>query len=254
MQGRSLLGFVGVRRERAQVHAAYKTVVVSSAMKHYLVTKTGIAPNRVHIEANAVDPTKIHTREENLDTIRRRFQIDSSHMVFGFVGSIFPYHGVDLMITAFAALEKEFPSARMLIVGDGEVLPLLQQRAKNLSLESKVHFTGNIRHQEVFDYLAVMNITVMARSNWYGSPVKIFEYGAMRKAIIAPNVVPVQDVMEHQVHGLLIEDNVQALQEAMRFMIEQDATRAQMAERFHHKVMTEHTWKIVAQHILAAVQ
>jgi glycosyltransferase involved in cell wall biosynthesis len=99
-----------------------------------------------------------------------------------------------------------------------------------------------------------MDITIMARSNWYGSPVKIFEYGAMRKAIIAPNVVPVQDVMRHGEHGLLIEASTEALTQSMLFMLQQTEERTRMAESFYKKVLEEHTWEMVAKQILRSCQ
>jgi glycosyltransferase involved in cell wall biosynthesis len=99
-----------------------------------------------------------------------------------------------------------------------------------------------------------MDITVMARSNWYGSPVKIFEYGAMRKVIIAPDVIPVQDVMTHQTDGLLIPDTPEALEKAIRFVLNNPQDSANMALVFHEKVLAQYTWRKVAQQIINACQ
>jgi glycosyltransferase involved in cell wall biosynthesis len=254
MQGKSLLQFRGNQHEKAQVMSAFKTVVVSSAMKKYLVEKTGVKSENILVVANAVNPSHIQPDQVHQREISARYELNSDHIVFGFVGSIFPYHGVDLMIESFATLQEEYSNARMLIVGAGEVLPDLQSRVLSLGLEKKIHFTGNVAHQKVYDYLSLMDITIMARSNWYGSPVKIFEYGAMRKAIIAPNVVPVQDVMLHREHGLLIEASTEALTQSMRFMLEQTEERTRMAQSFYKKVMEEHTWEIVAKQILRSCE
>ncbi len=254
MQGKSLLQFRGNQHEKAQVMSAFKTVVVSSAMKKYLVEKTSVKSENILVVANAVNPSHIQPDQAHQREISAFYELNSDHVVFGFVGSIFPYHGVDLMIESFAALQEEYSNARMLIVGAGEVLPNLQSRVLTLGLEKKIHFTGNVAHQKVYDYLSLMDITIMARSNWYGSPVKIFEYGAMRKAIIAPNVVPVQDVMLHREHGLLIEASTEALTQSMRFMLEQTEERTRMAQSFYKKVMEEHTWEIVAKQILRSCQ
>jgi glycosyltransferase involved in cell wall biosynthesis len=254
MQGSSLLRFIGTRHEKKQVLHAYKTIVVSSAMKSYLIQKTGVHPDKIVIVANAVNPQHITPNKLLQEKIRQRFSIQPTHTVIGFVGSIFPYHGVDLMIEAFAALEKQNEALRMLIVGDGEIVPDLQKHVCDLNLQHKIHFTGNVPHSEVYDYLSLMDIAVMARSNWYGSPVKIFEYGAMQKAIIAPDVIPVRDVMIHEKDGLLVEATQEALTRSMRFMIEQPDARKRMAQAFHEKVMKEYTWKKATQHILAACQ
>lgn len=250
MQGKSLLGFLGNQHERKQVAYAYRTIVVSSAMKNYLVEKTQADPQKIVVVANAVNPARMSVDTTNLEIIRSRYQLSTPHRVVGFVGSIFPYHGVDQMIESFAQLEKEHPHARMLIVGDGEIVPKLRARVDTLRLADKIHFTGNVPHHEVYTYLSLMDVAVMARSNWYGSPVKLFEYGAMRKAIIAPNVIPVQDVMQDHVHGLLISEESSALTKALRYMLTNTINAEEMADTFHKKVMREHTWEQVAKHIL----
>jgi glycosyltransferase involved in cell wall biosynthesis len=252
MQGKSLLAFVGRQHEMKQVHEAYKTIVVSSAMKNYLIQKTGVNANRIVVCANAVNPSKIITSDRTISTIRQRYNLKEEHTIIGFVGSIFPYHGVDLMIEAFRVIEKEHPNSRMLIVGDGEILTHLKDVAMEYGLNDKIIFTGNVPHSDIFNYINIMDITVMARSNWYGSPVKIFEYGAMGKAIIAPNVIPVQDVMIHGEDGLLIQDTTVDLINALQFMLDKKEDRERMAHHFKHKVMTQHTWEIVAAQTLAA--
>jgi glycosyltransferase involved in cell wall biosynthesis len=254
MQGKSLIQYRGTQHEKDQVLSAFKIVVVSSAMKKYLVEKTNVDPEKILVVANAVNPSHLKPNEAHQQEIIARYELKSEHIVFGFVGSIFPYHGVDLMIESFATIEREYKEARMLIVGAGEVLPDLQHRALELGLEKKIHFTGNVPHQKVYDYLSLMDITIMARSNWYGSPVKIFEYGAMCKAIIAPNVVPVQDVMQNREHGLLIEASAEALAQSMHYLLQQPKERTRMAHSFYKKVMSEHTWEMVSKQILRSCQ
>jgi glycosyltransferase involved in cell wall biosynthesis len=254
MQGKSLLQHLGIRHEKKQVRQAHRTIVVSTAMKSYLIRKTQVNPNKIVVVANAVNPAHIQFNATRQMQIRNDYGLTSTHTVFGFVGSIFPYHGVDIMIESFSALEKDYIDARMLIVGDGEILPHLQKRVAQLNLQEKVFFTGNVPHTEVYDYLSVMDVTVMARSNWYGSPVKIFEYGAMQKAIIAPRVIPVTDVMENEIDGLLIEAHEKDLTNSMRFMLNNPSERQRMAVNFHSKVMREHTWQRVAERILESCQ
>ena len=251
MQGKSLLAFVGRNHEKKQVQSAHKTIVVSSAMKNYLIQKTGVSADRILVCANAVNPGKMNTNEKTISAIRQRFGLKDEYTIIGFVGSIFPYHGVDLMIEAFRSIENKHPFSRMLIVGDGEILSQLKDVVTAIGLNEKIIFTGNVPHSEIFNYISMMDITVMARSNWYGSPVKIFEYGAMGKAIIAPNVIPVQDVMNHREDGLLINDTTNDLIDAIQFLLDNPDERKRMAQNFQHKVMTRHTWEIVAAQTLA---
>ena len=93
-------------------------------------------------------------------------------------------------------LVEQMTNAVVLVTGgDGSILPDLKNLADKLGLASKIIFTGNVAHEKVNDYLAVMDIAVMVKSNWYGSPVKIFEYGAASLPMICPDTIPVRDVI-----------------------------------------------------------
>ena len=94
------------------------------------------------------------------------------------------------------------------------------------------------------------DITVLANSKWYCSPIKIFEYGALKKAVVSIKTKAVLDVMTNEVDGLLIEDPKSELKSALLRLIENDALRASLAESFHQKVMKSHTWNAMAKLII----
>ncbi len=255
MSGKSIFFRRAVKNEKEQVNTAHKIFVVSTALKTYLESRTNNNSAKIIVTPNAVNPAHINTTEEKSQAIRQRLDIDNDAKVIGFVGSIFPYHGVDLLIEAFAVIQKNPDiNIHLLIVGDGEILNELKSRTRELTIDHLVHFTGNIPHKDVYDHIAVMDITVMARSNWYGSPVKIFEYGIMKKCIIAPDVIPVTDVMKNGEDGLLINDNVESVKNAIMFLLSHSDEAKKMATNFHHKVSTEHTWQHVCKKILHEIQ
>jgi glycosyltransferase involved in cell wall biosynthesis len=142
------------------------------------------------------------------------------------------------------------PKARLLIVGDGSILNDLKRQASGLGIENAVIFTGKIGHQHVFNYISVMDICIMAKSNWYGSPVKLFEYGLMRKPIIAPDTSPVKDVMIHEKDALIISDNENALADAIEILIDRPEKGDAMAQSFYTKVMTSYNWEHAANNII----
>jgi len=252
MDGTSIYLSKAVQNEKDQVRAAHKVFVVSSALKQYLAERIPGQEEKIIVTPNAVNPAHMQSREENVLALRTKFNITSDNHVTGFVGSIFPYHGVDVLIEAFAGVREKKTGQKLLIVGDGAILNELRNRVTQFGMEQDVIFTGNVSPDQVADHIALMHIAVMAKSNWYGSPVKIFEYGAMGKAIIAPDVVPVHDVMIDEQDGLIISDNADTMKNALLRMIENPEAAAKMAATFHHKVMTKHTWQQVSDTILEA--
>jgi glycosyltransferase involved in cell wall biosynthesis len=230
------------------VHSKVITVV-SSALKSYMTQILPEAESRIHVVPNCVNPSEVHLDPGARDEIRGQLGLREKKVI-GFVGSIFPYHGVDVILRAFATIENR-SNLKLLIVGDGETLPDLKQLALQLGVAPSVVFSGSVPHREVYPLIAAMDICCMAKSNWYGSPVKIFEYALLKKPVIAPDTSPVQDVMEDYRHGILVEPRVEAFRAALEYLIQNPTEAEAMAEAWYQKVMEQHTWDLAAKRIFA---
>src|SRR5207249_9997105 len=131
----------------------------------------------------------------------------------------------------------------LLLVGDGPHRPALEAMARDLGIRPWVVFTGPVPFERVPDYLAAMDIAVMPSSNWYGSPIKIFEYGAMGRAVIGPDTAPVREVLADEEEGLIIPaGSVAALQAALSRLAGNPLLRKQLGERFRERVLRQYTW------------
>lgn len=236
--------------EKYKLERADKVIVVSSSLANFLQSSYNCNPNKIFIQPNCINPGKVHLNLEKMNEIKRTLSIDKSNVVIGFVGSMFPYHGVDILVEAFARVQMKFREAKLMIVGDGIIMNDLKMQVKNLNITESVIFTGKIPHSMVFEYIANMDICIMAKSNWYGSPVKIFEYGLMKKPIIAPNTKPVTDVIEHGKDALVIDENSAELEKAIEYLIEHKDKASEMAESFHNKVIDNFTWEKAALNII----
>jgi glycosyltransferase involved in cell wall biosynthesis len=251
MHGASAFDGYAIRNEQNQLNAAHKVFVVSSALKQYVCRNAPNTESKIVVVPNAVNPDHVKISDVGLFNLRSKLGIQDTALVLGFVGSIFPYHGVDALIEVFPRLAGIITKPlHLLIVGDGEILSKLKARTIELGIGSQVSFTGNVPHKEVYQHIGLMDIAIMARSNWYGSPVKIFEYGIMKKCIVAPNVVPVRDVMKHDEDGLLVEDSIESLYAALSRLLHDQQLREKLAVNFHQKVIERHTWKKVSETII----
>jgi len=235
LQGKSL--YLGQAKEmEARVFKnCDRLIVVSSALKNHFITQYNLDKEKIKVLPNAIS-------EDWLKNTGKPSSIKQDSFVFGFVGSLFPWHGVDLLVEAFSKFEKEYPNSKLQVVGDGEILADLILLADQLGVRSKVNFVGSVPHKEVPKFIKSFDVAIMAKSNWYGSPVKIFEYGALGVPVIAPNNIPVRDVMTHNQHGYLVEATVNDLHQAMKNLYLDEGKRLEMAQEFKSKVLKEHTW------------
>jgi glycosyltransferase involved in cell wall biosynthesis len=239
------------RAEYWQVTSPDKVYVVSNVLKRYYM-RYMIENKKIEVLPNCVNTSKAICNQELKDSLRKKFGLEAK-TVIGFVGSIFPYHGIDLLIRGFATTAKEKPEAVLMIVGDGATIPELKDLSRKLGLEDRVIFTGSVPNEDIFSYIDLIDIAVMVKSNWYGSPVKLFEYGAMKKPIVAPLTEPVLDVMEKGVHGLLIQSDEISVSSAINSLITDKKLRSGLANAFHEKVTQQHTWHKAAEAVLSSV-
>jgi glycosyltransferase involved in cell wall biosynthesis len=249
-EGPDLLRFLGHSKERKKLKGTDHIIVVSSAIKTYLQTFYG-CPKPIYVAPNAINPKKEQFNTGTVAQIRSGFSNDIR--IIGFVGSLFPYHGVDLLIKAFAEVVARYPNAHLMIVGDGSIREGLQKKAKKWLPSQSYTFTGKVPHATVMNYIKSFDVAVMPSSNWYGSPIKIFEYGLLGVPIVAPDKEPLKDVMEHRKHGLLVSDNPTELKDALLFMLQNPESAKEMGACFREKILQQHTWTAQASGILAAV-
>jgi glycosyltransferase involved in cell wall biosynthesis len=245
--GKSLLLNKGNEKEAKQLNLTDKVIVVSTPLKKYFINKHLISEKKIIVTPNAININYINTNENKVEELKEKLKLKNK-IVIGFVGSIVKWHGVDLLVKAFGKLTEDHPEIKLLIVGDGEPMKELKTLAE--PFKEQTIFTGYIPHSDVSSYIRLMNITVMAKSNWYGSPIKIFEYGAFGKAIIASDLDPISEVMEDGKDGLLIDINVNELKEKMSILIADINLRKRLGQNFKTKIFEKYQWKNNVKRVL----
>lgn len=251
MEGYSLISGLANSVIRKQLKTAQKFVVVSEALKLFYSKKLEgevlnivATPNGISEEI-LIEASKTPTDSLELeDTLKGKF-------VIGFVGSIFPYHGVETLIKSFIDVSETYLDVELVVVGDGEILPELMAKYNG---NKRIHFTGKVEHSIAKQLIRTFDIAVMASSNWYGSPVKIFEYGAYSKAVIAPSTGPVEEVITEGENGLLITpDSVDKLTEAIKMLRDNPELREKLGKQLHKSIENQFLWKHTVQKILAGI-
>jgi len=246
MEGKSFFTFLGHYIEMKKYQSADKIFVVSTVLKEFIKKKYHIFEQNIIVSPNRINSDSFLNKGKGLDL---NINSDGSPII-GFVGSILPHHYLDFLIEAFAVLVNDKIKAKLLVVGEGSLLDSLKQKAKDLKIQDFVIFTGKIQHSEVRNYINLMDICVMPGSNWYGSPIKIFEYGILGKPIIAPDNGPVNDVMEQMKDGVLIKHELKDLVDAMKLLLRDENLRNELGKNFKTKIMNEYTWEKAAHLII----
>ena len=234
--------------ERIKLRSAHKIVVVSTALKQHLVSRFGVAESTISVVPNGADTERFHPGVAGEPQTKAALH---DGPVIGFVGSFQKWHGTDLLMRMAAAVASVRPGVRFLFVGDGPDAPMVRRAVADFA--DRLVLTGHVEHARVPPLVACMDVTVMPESNFYGSPLKVLEWMAAGRAVVAPAYGPVAEVIDDGVHGLLFPPgDDQALVRAVLRLIDDGGLRAKLGTAASEHVRTALTWRHNAERVLQA--
>ena len=182
-------------------------LTVSESLRRYVIDDVGVQPDRVVTVPNGVE-LDLFSRPLDRAAARDRLGIPRDAVVFGFVGSLRPWHGLDTLLAALARVQRELPQAHLLVVGEGRLESQYRAQARALGVLPQVTFFGGAPHEQIPELLAAMDVGVapyLPQENFYFSPLKLVEYMAAGLCVIASRAGQIAEMIEHGRSGLLFE-------------------------------------------------
>ena len=170
------------RVESQILSAATRVVVVSDSLRQILVAK-GAEQQRLVVMHNAVNPE--HFKKGTSDYLRKSLGVET-RIVIGFAGWFRNWHRLDFLIEAFHMSRVARQGAVLLLVGDGPEMNALRKIVADIKLQDSVILAGAVPHSAVPDYENLFDIAVHPAANEYCCPMKLLEYMALAKPIVAP--------------------------------------------------------------------
>lgn len=234
-------------REEAVFRGADAVLCVSEGVASYVRTH-GAATERVQVVPNGVDDSRFHPGVSG-DEVRSRYGLENA-LVIGFAGSLKPWHGMDLLLEAFSRVAE--PHWRLLIVGEGPEGDRLKALARELIIADRVVFAGAVHHDIIPAHVAAFDIAVApyrGASEFYFSPLKLYEYLAAGRAIVASDVGQIASAIRHLENGYLVPpDDAAALAAGLARLAADGALRSKLSSRAPRCVQS---WDHVAERVLA---
>lgn len=186
---------LAARLERMVWRSADRIFVVTTALGE-IVAAAGVDPDRIVVTPNGID------LEEFPDA---PYQARPGQPVtIGFIGFVREWHGVDAVISGLASAPPE-PAIRLVIAGDGPARPALEQQAAALGISHLVDFPGLQPRAGVPELIRRFDIALQPRAVSYASPLKLFEYMACGRAIVAPDQPNIREILDDGETGVLFD-------------------------------------------------
>jgi glycosyltransferase involved in cell wall biosynthesis len=167
-----------------------------------MVAAAGVPSERIVVVPNGVYRELLKEPME-IGAAKRLLGLEG-RLILGFTGFVRPWHGLDLVLSLIAEM-GDAANLHLLVVGDGPARPALEAKARELGVTSRVTYTGVVDRAAVAAYVAAFDIALQPDVTRYASPLKLFEYMAMARPIIAPAAANIREVLEDGVTALLFD-------------------------------------------------
>lgn len=111
-------------------------------VKEFLLREDKIDENKIRVINLGIEPSTMERSDVLREKARNEFGIKGNEILIGNLGRLVEFKGQDTLIRAFKLVYEKFPSARLMIIGDGELRNKLEMLVQLLSLNDKVIFAG----------------------------------------------------------------------------------------------------------------
>lgn len=242
---RGLHSMVAKSEARWAFKIAKKIICVSTAAKRQLIDTWQIDPEKIVVMPNGVDTTLFHPGYDPR-SVRAELCLDGEPTV-GFVGGFQPWHGLELLIESFARVIREIPTAKLLLIGDGRARTSVDQKINDLGVQDSVIVTGMVPQSRVPEFLSVTDLAVLPypklpQELWF-SPLKLYEYMAAGKAIVASKAGQISEVIQHGYTGFLVEPgDIDSLANALIALLKDPQRRQRLGDNARRQAVEKHSW------------
>lgn len=250
LAGRFVQGGLAYRAARhlesIVLRRADAVTTISEGLRADVVAR-GVAPDRITVVPNAVDVDAL-TGRRNPDGLaaRTRFALKSRY-VLGYVGSLFAWEGLELLIEALVQVHQHVSDVMLLIVGAGPHEKAIKESVVRHGLIDHVIFAGQLAHEAALDAYAAIDLLVYPRLPMrlteLVTPLKPLEAMALGRVCIASDVGGHRELIEDRCTGLLFKaGDVSALSALIIQTIRNPELRRTIAENGPQAIRRSRTW------------
>lgn len=233
--------------ERTALTRADAVIAVTRVLAD-MISGHGVPQARLHVMPNGIDETMLP--DSAIDRGAKARLGLAGYLVLGFTGFVRDWNGLDRVIDLLAGPGRE--SWFLLVVGDGPARASLERHARQRGVERRLRFTGVVRRADVASLVSSFDVALQPAANPYASPLKLFEYLALGRAVVAPDQPNIREILTADLDAVLFEPgNGEAMASAVTRLATDDALRERVAAAGRQTVLRRGlTWRNNAQKVL----
>jgi glycosyltransferase involved in cell wall biosynthesis len=225
-------------------------IVPSERFAKQLAETYNLADDALAVIGGVVDENRFRPGADTM-AIRNEIEASTDAPVFGIVSRIKPHRGHALLIQAFRDVLPDFPSAKLMIVGRGELMETLQTENADLIEQKKLIFTG-YRKDDLPEILNTLDFKLLLGEGSDGTCRAALEAMACATPVIAAEVGVLPETVTDGITGILVRpDDREYLTTAVRSALEHPHRMVQMGKNARVQILESHTIERAAEKMAA---
>ncbi len=231
-------------------------VAVTEGIKKAIVEEFSMPPSRVQVIPNGANTDLFKPTDQN--AARLAVGLGKDDKIICFVGSIYyltPWPGMSDLIAGAPRVLKKVSRAKFLIIGNGPLKNRWHLMVRGLNLQDAFIFAGRVPYDLVPTYINASDICVvpfrrMVNEQRGLSPLKLYEYLACGKPVVGSDIRGVGDLLKSSDAGMAVPpEDPEALGEAIVLLLNDEKTRARMANNARQIAVRNFSWRSTARRI-----
>jgi glycosyltransferase involved in cell wall biosynthesis len=237
---------------RLAFRTAARITCTSQAMRQQLTKKWGLDPDKVVVLPCAAD-VEMFASQYDQGRVRQSLGLTTEQVVV-WVGGYFVWQDLDLLAESFSRIVRARPNTKLVVVGDGDRRAAFAQKVSDLGLQTSVIMTGHVHFRRVPELLSIADVAVAPAPEFNvghpGTPMKVFEYMAAGKAIVASNLDYIAAVVTDRQTGRLVSPgDVDQFAEVVQTLLADPLERDRLGRNAQRQALRQHSWDAYAEQL-----
>jgi len=157
----------------------------------------GLSANKIAVVQNGTNIDHFYPLniEERVVLRERLLSIHQDSIVFGFIGNISKWQGIEELLEAYLFLCKKYP-LYLLIIGTGKYLKEIEKKVLESNNSDRIIIKKNVSYTEMNLWINCMDVAFapkVKQLDGFTSPLKIRDYSASGKPVISTNIIGIKE-------------------------------------------------------------
>jgi glycosyltransferase involved in cell wall biosynthesis len=218
------------------------------------VVSLGAAESKVKLLLMPIDTSIFHP-SDGYSEIKQKWGITAKDRVVVFIGTLFPFTGLDGFLREIPRIIARIPEARLLIVGDGPQRPVLERIIAELRLEKQVTITGFQPYQTMPQYINLADVCINPFLDTVSThdifPGKIIQYLACGRATVATPLLGITCLAPDESCGIIYTSTPIEMAEKVADLLGSEEPRQKLGQAGLEYVLRAHEQVKIARQLEA---